>query len=205
MFATILVSILACTQMESPGKPFSSVQIAEEKRETNLEPVASDKKEIDPLFEPVGSVLVVSEVDEQPKVESVEDTSQEELSREKAEEGASQDLVEVSSSKQEPLEERTVLVEAEIQTEQEVNMDNKASFLQQWPLRIVKTEAGLNPPRAILGLPSGEEVVIRPGMQLPEENLVVMSIGAKAVILARIHTEGDHARIEHLTIPSLND
>ena len=67
MFATILVSVLACTQMESPGSPFSPVQIAEEKQQpetAQMEALEEKKEENDPLFEPVGSVVIVSEVNE---------------------------------------------------------------------------------------------------------------------------------------------
>ena len=80
MFATILVSVLACTQMESPGSPFSPVQIAEEKQPeaTKTEALEEKKEETDPLFEPVGTVVVVSEVNEQPEVEEPVDNQQEE-------------------------------------------------------------------------------------------------------------------------------
>lgn len=205
MFATILVSVLACTQMESPGNPFSPVQIAEEKQQPEApqtEVLEEKKEENDPLFEPVGTVVVVSEVNEQPEVEEPvanqqeEDVIDESSTVQTEESEPSKDLSEKSEE----------VVGEQIETEQKVNTNHQETIsLGQWPLRVVKTESDLNPPRAILGLPSGEEVVIRPGMQLPEENLVVMSIGSKAVVLARIHTEGDHAQIEHLTLPSLND
>ena len=209
MFATILVSVLACTQMENPGNPFSPVQIAEEKAEGKSESVRvseekteETKQEVDPLFEPKGAVLVVSEIDEQPAVRDLVNSPQEE----QLENDLSKESVDETQPKEEATVEPEVLVDVENQDEQKVNTEKKeADSLGEWPLRLVKTEVDLNPPRAILGLPSGEEVVIRPGMQLPEENLVVMSIGAKAVVLARIHTNGDHARVEHLTLPSLND
>lgn len=209
MFATILVSTLACTQMESPGNPFSPVQIAEEKPEMDSDSInvsekndLEDKKEeVDPLFEPAGSVLLVSEVNEQPKVDEPEDAT----SEEQAEEDPSKNEAGEVQAKQENPDPESI-ADAEEKNEQKVNTEQKeAASLSQWPLRVVKTEVDLSPPRAILGLPSGEEVVIRPGMQLPSENLVVMSIGSKAVVLARIHTDGDHARVEHLTLTSLND
>ena len=205
MFATILVSVLACTQMESPGSPFSPVQIAEEKQQpetAQTEVLEEQKEEIDPLFEPVGAVVLVSEVNEQPEVEESVDNQQ----KEDVLEESSTVKVEEPEPSKELLEDNEEVIGAKIETEQKVNTNHQETIsLGQWPLRVVKTESDLNPPRAILGLPSGKEVVIRPGMQLPEENLVVMSIGSKAVILARIHTEGDHAQIEHLTLPSLND
>ncbi|MAA79060.1 MAG: hypothetical protein CL916_07340 [Deltaproteobacteria bacterium] len=205
MFATILVSVLACTQMESPGKPFSPVQISEEKIEIDSESVnvSEDKKEeINPLFEPTGSVVLVSEVDERLEIDKFETNQpQKEII-----EDSSKVIVDEVQLKKETDKDPEVFIEKKFQDEQDLSTKKKEVIsLEQWPLRVVKTEVGLNPPRAILGLPNGEEVVIRPGMQLPEENLVVMSIGSKAVVLARIHTEGDYARVEHLTLPSLND
>lgn len=204
MYATILFSLFACTQMENPGEPFSPVNIADPApgdatiQEDN-QLLNEEEEEVNPLFEPVGSVLVVSEVDEQEKQPSAEDNILEEVPMNNE---SSENEKEVSNLEEE--KEKIDVVEKEIEVQKEVTETSSAS-IGEWPLRVVKTEAGLQPPRAILGLPSGEEIVIRPGMQLPEENLIIMSIGSKAVVLARIHTEGDHARVEHLTLPSLND
>ena len=67
MYATILFSLLACTQMENPGDPFTPVKIAEKTHETPEQSIESPKTEepVDPLFEPTGSVLIVSKVDEE--------------------------------------------------------------------------------------------------------------------------------------------
>jgi hypothetical protein len=58
------------------------------------------------------------------------------------------------------------------------------------------------PPRAILGLPGGAEVVVTPGAMLPEHGIVVMSIGADKALIAKIGAEGDHAVVEELTLTS---
>jgi hypothetical protein len=70
----------------------------------------------------------------------------------------------------------------------------------QWPVRLVSTIPQAQPPRAILGLPSGEERVVSPGSILAEQGLVVMAVNGDRVTLARIEAAGDHARIETLEI-----
>ena len=65
----------------------------------------------------------------------------------------------------------------------------------RWPVRLVSTLPQAQPPRAILGLPSGEERVVSPGSMLAAEGLVVVSITADRVQLARIEPAGDHANI----------
>lgn len=70
----------------------------------------------------------------------------------------------------------------------------------QFPVRLVSTIPNAQPPRAILGLPSGQEVVVAPGSMLATEGLVVMSISAGRVQLAKINAAGDHAQIDALEI-----
>lgn len=72
--------------------------------------------------------------------------------------------------------------------------------LSQFPVRLVSTIPNAQPPRAILGLPSGQEVVVAPGSMLATEGLVVMSISAGRVQLAKINAAGDHAQIDALEI-----
>lgn len=64
-----------------------------------------------------------------------------------------------------------------------------------WPVRLVATLPEAQPPRAILGLPSGEERVVSPGSILPDQGLVVMSVSKDKVQLAKITPAGDHATI----------
>jgi hypothetical protein len=72
--------------------------------------------------------------------------------------------------------------------------------MDQWPVRLVSTLPQAQPPRAILGLPSGEERVVSPGMILAEQGLVVMSVSADKVQLAKVSSAGDHAVIEPLEL-----
>ncbi len=69
-----------------------------------------------------------------------------------------------------------------------------------WPIRLVSTLPQAQPPRAIVGLPNGEERVVSPGSILAEQGMVVMSITADRVQIARIQPAGDHARIEPLEL-----
>jgi len=76
-------------------------------------------------------------------------------------------------------------------------------FMSSWPLRLVKTLPETNPPRAILGLPSGEERVVSPGSMLPEHGLVVISIGSSSAQVVQVSPQGDHAAISPMTLQTM--
>lgn len=63
----------------------------------------------------------------------------------------------------------------------------------RFPVRLVSTVASAQPPRAIIGLPSGEELVVSPGSVLASEGLVVMAVRDGVVELAKVTPNGDHA------------
>lgn len=71
-----------------------------------------------------------------------------------------------------------------------------------WPVRLVSTLPQAQPPRAILGLPNGEERVVSPGSILAEQGLVVMAVTGDRVQLAQIEPAGDHAKITTLELTS---
>ncbi len=75
-----------------------------------------------------------------------------------------------------------------------------AAFSVAWPMRLVKTLPNTNPPRAILGLPDGQERVVSPGTMLPEHGLVVMSIGPDSMQVAKITAQGDHAAVQSISM-----
>jgi hypothetical protein len=58
------------------------------------------------------------------------------------------------------------------------------------------------PPRAILGLPDGREVVVSPGTMLPEVGVVVMAVGRERLQVAKISAVGDHAAVQEITLSS---
>jgi hypothetical protein len=75
-----------------------------------------------------------------------------------------------------------------------------ASGAGGWPVRLVGTMSDAQPPRAVLGFATGEEVVVTPGMLLPAHQIVVMSIGASQVQLAQIIPTGDRATIQSMSL-----
>lgn len=70
----------------------------------------------------------------------------------------------------------------------------------RWPVRLVSTLPQAQPPRAILGLPSGQEVVVSPGSMLADQGIVVVAVTATGVELAQIEPAGDHAAITPITL-----
>mgnify|MGYP004149466501 CR=1 FL=1 len=57
------------------------------------------------------------------------------------------------------------------------------------------------PPRAVLMLPGGEEIVVKAGMLLPEHDIVVLAVGTKSATLVKVSAAGDTSNMEplHLT------
>ena len=207
---SIFVSWLGCTQMQEPGSPFSSVEIAKTSVESDIptsseEPVEKEEA-VDPLFAPTGTILVVSDVSEETEEskENTEETSKiKVMVSEVSKQEQGQDVA-LNTKVEAPVLLPSLPVEKGVSGVLSMPTES-TNVVSSWPLRVVKTEADLHPPRAILGLPSGEEVVVKAGMQLPNENLIVMSIGKKGVVLARIIPTGDHAQVQNITLMSLND
>ena len=69
-----------------------------------------------------------------------------------------------------------------------------------WPVRLVTTVPNASPPRAILGLPDGREVVVNPGSMVPDFGIVVVAISPNSADLAKVAPAGDHATIESVTL-----
>lgn len=70
----------------------------------------------------------------------------------------------------------------------------------RFPVRLLSTLPQAQPPRAVLGLPDGKEVVVSPGSILADDGLVVMAVMSGRVQLARIRPAGDHAVIESVEL-----
>lgn len=69
-----------------------------------------------------------------------------------------------------------------------------------WGVRLVQTFENRQPPRASMGMPDGEEIIVSPGSMLPDVGLVVISVGHNMVQLAKVTPAGDHATIETTTL-----
>jgi hypothetical protein len=72
-----------------------------------------------------------------------------------------------------------------------------------WPVRLVKTIPDAQPPRAVLGLPNGKEIVVTPGTMVPEEGLIVVAVGPSRVQLSQVKPQGDHAAITSFTLDAM--
>lgn len=70
-------------------------------------------------------------------------------------------------------------------------------------VRLVQVLADVQPPRAILGLADGSEIVVQAGAFVDAHRLVVLAIGRDAVQVARIVPEGYYARVEPQTLTPL--
>jgi len=69
-----------------------------------------------------------------------------------------------------------------------------------WGVRLVQTFETRQPPKAALGMPDGEELIVAPGSMLPDVGMVVIAVGKDMVQLAHVVPEGDHAEIETKTL-----
>jgi hypothetical protein len=60
------------------------------------------------------------------------------------------------------------------------------------------------PPRAVLALPDGREIVVTPGAMLPEQGIVVLAIGQNGARVAHVTPSGYQARVVTETISVLS-
>ncbi len=68
--------------------------------------------------------------------------------------------------------------------------------------RLIAVIPNTQPPRAILGLTTGEEIVVEPGTMIPHAGVVVLAIGEGGVQIAEVIPEGDHVSLEsHNLVP----
>ena len=72
-----------------------------------------------------------------------------------------------------------------------------------WGVRLMATLHDVQPPRAVLSLSDGQELVVQPGQMLPEHKLVVLAVGRDAVQIARVTPQGYFAKVETETVASL--
>jgi sRNA-binding protein len=65
------------------------------------------------------------------------------------------------------------------------------------PIQLVTAIPEAVPPRAILSLPGGKEIVVRPGQMVPEVGLIVLSIQADSVEISRVEPDGHRATVHN--------
>lgn len=70
-------------------------------------------------------------------------------------------------------------------------------------IRVLAVVLDVQPPRAMIALPGGEEIVVQPGSMLPAAGLVVLAIGRDAVQVAKITPSGYYATVQTETVQSM--
>jgi len=68
------------------------------------------------------------------------------------------------------------------------------------PIQLITTVPTASPPRAILALPDGKEIVVKPGQMLPSVNLVVLRIDEHSVEISRVELQGTRATVHNQTL-----
>ncbi len=191
-----LLALTACEPMDDPGSPWKPVPVASQ---AVVQPVAGDADgesealpEPDPMFDvPEPVVIHSSELGKAPDEEPADVL---------VEHSAPGDPEPIEPVEPEPAEPAPVHPEP-------APLPVALDFAQvapvavgAWPLRLVATVPGAQPPRAILGLPGGTEVVVTPGTMLPDAGVVVMAIGSDSIDLAEVRPAGDHAVVQGRTL-----
>jgi hypothetical protein len=187
--AWIALLLVACETTPSSGHPFTPVKVA-----SALEPIVDDGGE--PWFDEQPAVIISSE-----EMDAVLDAEAkgEPMAAPVAEPAAEPAAAPAAETVAAPVVAPAVAVAAVtapgLAPSQPMVMGGAA-----WPVRLVRTLPDTLPPRAILGLPDGREIVVTPGSMVPDQGLVVVAIGRQSAQLARVSAQGDHAAIQPMML-----
>ena len=177
----VLLLSLGCEQMEDPGSPFQQVSITEPAPQQEEAPEQDQPP--DPLFEDPQEEIILSD--------EVEPITPEPLATPLVAEELEEEVV----------EQEVASVEIEEPTPEEVvTFRRPARIKDGWMPTLITTLTSGPVPRAVLTMPSGEEVVVRAGDLLSEEGVIVMAIGSDRVELASISAEAGQAKVENITL-----
>lgn len=201
---------IACSPMDKPGTPFKPLDVSSTSvSNTSSEESASDTEDASKIDD---SEVGPSNGEGQDSTEEIDEefrSKAEVIVNEEADSDASATSSTAEAADSEVIEVPLVEVSPNQEVVTKPSTNSMAKTMPEttdwgWPIRVVKTNMELTPPRAIIGLPDGSEIVVQSGHMLPEQNLVVMSIGERVVGFAKIHAQGDHARVETLELLSQN-
>jgi hypothetical protein len=177
--------IAACEQVTPAGNPLKPVVVkAESAAEESTEVPDGTPLEEDEVFS-------ISSEEMQAIAEGKDPSVPGETPADVAEETAPVDLPAAASA---------VAKEHSPPPESSVTQGWPKQVADAWPVRLVTTVPNASPPRAILGLPDGREVVVNPGSMVPDLGLVVVAISPNSAEIAKILPAGDHATIESMTL-----
>jgi hypothetical protein len=70
-------------------------------------------------------------------------------------------------------------------------------------VRVLAVVLDTQPPRAMLALPDGREVVVQPGTMLPADGLLILAIGRDAVQVAKVTPSGFYATVQTDTVQAM--
>ena len=207
-----MLLFFACENMPTPGKPFAPVAMISttQRMGEGIEPAEESTETVSDEFKDPQEVLDLSSEAEaaEPEVLTTTETTSTssgnvltiDATQVPAQTVVPPQMQMGGMTVGEPLPAQTVVTqEIEVVTGGYAPV-NALSGSSGWPVRLVGTMAGAQPPRAVLGFATGEEVVVTPGMLLPAHQLVVMSIGPSQVQLAKIVPMGDHAAIQSMSL-----
>jgi hypothetical protein len=189
-----IIILFACQQMKEPGSPLEQVSVDISQQNENVEEV----KVINPEFQdPQQEIIVMGSADESKEVESTDEINKEPVNgNEKSNEVISKTIVQENVSNSELQLPKSVVPRPN-------SITRKPARVKDGWMPILVTTLTTSPiPRAVLAMPSGEEIVVRAGDLLSEEGVIVMAIGEKSVDLATISAEGGQAKVENITLAS---
>ena len=197
-----LLLLIGCEPMSEPGALFSAVEMDE--------PVSAEPEQAEPDLsfdfpelevissEDLQSGNIGGEDDQDPEPEPGAEPEAE--PEPEPEPGAEPEAEPEPEPEPEPVDEAPAEASAAVSA---ASVAAPASAVSGWPIRLVKTLPETNPPRAILGLPSGEELVVSPGSMVPAHGLVVIAIGPNSAQIAQVTPQGDHAAISPVTLQTM--
>ena len=207
-----MLFFFACESMSTPGKPFAPVAMVSttQRMGEGIEPSEETTETVSDEFKDPQVVIELDAEDSRTEAKvltTTETTSTSsgnvlniDATQVPAQTVITPEMQMGGMTVGEPLPAQTVVTqEIEVVTGGYAPL-NALSGSSGWPVRLVGTMAGAQPPRAVLGFATGEEVVVTPGMLLPAHQLVVMSIGPSQVQLAKIVPMGDHAAIQSMSL-----
>ena len=188
---------VGCEFQKEPGKPFAPIELPKKsKKETPAPPIKQETKE--------KLVLDADDFDDEPTKEKEVTTKSDKNQNQVAKTDKKSKPQIQESQSDPPLAVLPISSQYPINNPPTLPPSPYAFSLQDWPIIVIDTSYNLNPPRALLGLPTGEEVSVQAGQMLPKYNLVVMAIGTKTVDFVRISQIGSQTKVEPLQLVAQN-
>jgi len=182
--------LVACEQVSPSGNPLKPVSV-----DVSVEPSV----ESDDALDEEDDVFTISSEELAAIVKGEEGTDEEDTNGQEDADAAPENAEEQVSTSTPPAP--AVQAEGAVAPPQPAATPGwPGQTAKAWPVRLVTTIPNASPPRAILGLPDGREVVVNPGSMVPDLGIVVVAISPNSAELAKVAPAGDHATIESMTL-----